>query len=91
MALTHSSTISSGPGHTPAGGKRSKGKTGSDKLNKMGWGAERVKEREAGWTENTRRIKPQGLLVLTDPSEALAPTLSPAAFQQTSKMPPVPL
>lgn len=26
----------------------------------------------------------------TDPSEALAPTLSPVAFQQTSKMPPVP-
>lgn len=27
----------------------------------------------------------------TDPSDALAPTLSPAAFQQTSKIPPVPL
>lgn len=27
---------------------------------------------------------------LTEPSEALAPTLSPAAFQQTSKIPPVP-
>lgn len=27
----------------------------------------------------------------TEPSDALAPTLSPAAFQQTSKMPPVPL
>lgn len=27
----------------------------------------------------------------TDPSDALAPTLSPLAFQQTSKMPPVPL
>lgn len=27
---------------------------------------------------------------LTDPSDALAPTLSPVAFQQTSKMPPVP-
>lgn len=26
----------------------------------------------------------------TDPSDALAPTLSPVAFQQTSKMPPVP-
>lgn len=29
--------------------------------------------------------------LLTDPSDALAPTLSPAAFQQTSKIPPVPL
>ena len=28
---------------------------------------------------------------LTDPSLADAPTLSPFAFQQTSKMPPVPL
>lgn len=28
--------------------------------------------------------------LLTDPSDALAPTLSPLAFQQTSKMPPVP-
>lgn len=27
----------------------------------------------------------------TEPSDALAPTLSPAAFQQTSKIPPVPL
>lgn len=27
---------------------------------------------------------------LTEPSEALAPTLSPREFQQTSKMPPVP-
>lgn len=27
---------------------------------------------------------------LTEPSDALAPTLSPAAFQQTSKIPPVP-
>lgn len=33
----------------------------------------------------------QRKLVLTEPSDALAPTLSPAAFQQTSKMPPVPL
>lgn len=41
MALTHSSTISSGPGHTPAGGQRSKGETGWDKLNKTGWGVER--------------------------------------------------
>lgn len=27
---------------------------------------------------------------LTDPSDALAPTLSPVAFQHTSKIPPVP-
>ena len=30
-------------------------------------------------------------LIITDPSEALAPTLSPLAFQQTSNIPPVPL
>lgn len=29
-------------------------------------------------------------VLLTEPSDALAPTLSPRAFQQTSKMPPVP-
>lgn len=30
-------------------------------------------------------------VTLTEPSDALAPTLSPAAFQQTSNIPPVPL
>jgi len=29
--------------------------------------------------------------ILTLPSDALAPTLSPLEFQQTSKIPPVPL
>lgn len=33
----------------------------------------------------------RGRVALTDPSDALAPTLSPVAFQQTSNIPPVPL
>lgn len=45
MALTHSSTISSGPGHTPAGRQRSK-ETGWDKLNKTGWGAVKEQRKE---------------------------------------------
>ena len=39
------------------------------------------------WTRGEERRCAGGL---TDPSDALAPTLSPAAFQHTSKMPPVP-
>lgn len=43
----------------------------------------------AGPTITSRSNSPEQ--ILTDPSDALAPTLSPAAFQQTSKIPPVPL
>lgn len=41
--------------------------------------------KRATFTQHLQCIK-----LLTDPSDALAPTLSPLAFQQTSKMPPVP-
>lgn len=59
------------------------------------WNAHTQRRGGGGWQEVSGRQKGSRWRMrrteLTDPSDALAPTLSPAAFQQTSKIPPVPL